>query len=230
MSPRAPSRPGDFTGRQPQAVLSALAVLEEVARAGPGITAQEIATNLGLSRATSYRLLNLLVQDEYLVRLPDLAGFALGRKVALLSGMAAQQDSDREIGVILAQMRSRIRGGVHLADLSAGRVEFLDVDADFPLSDAARIADALEDSAFGRLILAERDLRAGAGPVPYAVQVGVLVPGFGCFVAAVRDETGRLLAGVGLALPAARLAEPTALLETVAEDVRRLAELLAPAR
>ena len=70
------------TGRQPQAVRSALAVLEEVARAGAGVNAKEVAEALGLPPATTYRLLNLLVGEEYLVRLPDLHGFALGAKVA----------------------------------------------------------------------------------------------------------------------------------------------------
>ncbi|NKX51949.1 helix-turn-helix domain-containing protein, partial [Arthrobacter deserti] len=75
--------------RQPKAVQSALAVLEEVARCGPGGTGMEVSRNLGLPKATTYRLLNLLVEDEYLVRMPDLSGFALGRKVEMLVRLAA---------------------------------------------------------------------------------------------------------------------------------------------
>jgi DNA-binding IclR family transcriptional regulator len=74
--------------RQPKAVQSAFAVLEEVARCGPGVTGMEVSRNLGLPKATTYRLLNLLVQDEYLVRMPDLSGFALGRKVEMLVRLA----------------------------------------------------------------------------------------------------------------------------------------------
>ncbi|MDX5310966.1 MAG: IclR family transcriptional regulator, partial [Rhodococcus sp. (in: high G+C Gram-positive bacteria)] len=33
---------GTLSGRQPKAVISALRVLEEVARAGPGVTAKDI--------------------------------------------------------------------------------------------------------------------------------------------------------------------------------------------
>jgi DNA-binding IclR family transcriptional regulator len=76
-------------GRQPQAVRCALEVLRTVAQAGPGITAKEISTRLQLPPATTYRLLNLLVGDEYLVRLPDLTGFALGARFAELIGFAA---------------------------------------------------------------------------------------------------------------------------------------------
>lgn len=72
-----PERPG-LAARQPGAVRSALAVLEAVANLGAGVSAQRISAELGLARATTYRLLNLLVEDEYLVRTPDLSGFALG--------------------------------------------------------------------------------------------------------------------------------------------------------
>ena len=78
-----------LSGRQPKAVRSALAVLEEVVAAGPGVTAKEISAALRLPPATTYRLLNLLVADEYLVRLPDLKGFALGRRAARLALPAA---------------------------------------------------------------------------------------------------------------------------------------------
>ena len=75
---------GSLSGRQPKAVQSALRVLEEVARAGVGVTAKEIAQNLDLPSATTYRLLNLLVADGYIVRLPDLTGFSLGHRMSTL--------------------------------------------------------------------------------------------------------------------------------------------------
>ncbi|MFC7657698.1 helix-turn-helix domain-containing protein [Pseudonocardia benzenivorans] len=81
----SPRDPLPLSGRQPRAVRSALAVLEEVVAAGPGVTAKEISAALRLPQATTYRLLNLLVGEEYLVRLPDLKGFALGRRAARLA-------------------------------------------------------------------------------------------------------------------------------------------------
>ena len=215
----------ELTGRAPQAIHSAFAVLEEVARAGPGVSAREISASLGMPRATVYRVLNLLVQDEYLVRLPDLSGFALGAKVGRLVG-AHRQDTVRETGAILADVRSRVRGGVHLASLKGHRVVVVDVDPDFPLSDPERVASEPGCSALGRLILAEGESRPGHQPVSYAVQVDQLVPGFGCLAAAVRDADGTLVAGLALALPAGRLRDPSALWATVAGDVARLAAVL----
>ncbi|WP_028655341.1 helix-turn-helix domain-containing protein [Nocardioides sp. J54] len=83
---RAASAPAtQFRGREGGALDSAFLILEEVARGGAGISAREIAENLGLPRATAYRLLKHLVQQEYLVRSPDLAGFALGQRVRNLA-------------------------------------------------------------------------------------------------------------------------------------------------
>ena len=61
-----------------KSVINALQILEEVATMGPGVTAVELSRHLGLSKSATYRLVNLLAQEEYLVRTPDLGGFALG--------------------------------------------------------------------------------------------------------------------------------------------------------
>lgn len=75
-------RPKDgFLARQPSAVDNAFSVLELVSRSGPGITARAIVEALPLSKATVYRILKHLIEQEYLVRTPDLTGFALGRRV-----------------------------------------------------------------------------------------------------------------------------------------------------
>ncbi|GAA1549584.1 helix-turn-helix domain-containing protein [Nocardioides humi] len=86
-----------FRGREPGALDSAFSILEEVARSGAGVSAREIAENLGLPRATAYRLLKHLVQQEYLVRSPDLSGFALGQRVrdlAIAVGPVAETGDD----------------------------------------------------------------------------------------------------------------------------------------
>lgn len=217
-----PGRDTGLTGRQPAAVHGALSVLEEVARIGPGVTARQISLSLGLPRATAYRLLNLLVQDEYLVRLPDLAGFALGRKVALLAGLAPQPKAADDAHDILAELRGRIRGGVHLASYREGVLELVDIDPDFPLSDERGILSDLTASALGALLIAER---RGA-PVPYAAQPSGLAPGRGCFAAAIRDASGALVAGLALALPTQRLGDPEALMRLIADDRDRLAAAL----
>lgn len=72
---------GGFLARQPSAVDSAFAVLEAVAQLGPGVTGRELVAALPMSKATVYRILKHMVEQEYLVRTPDLTGFMLGRRV-----------------------------------------------------------------------------------------------------------------------------------------------------
>jgi DNA-binding IclR family transcriptional regulator len=83
-----------FDGRQPTAVNSALAILGVVAASAPGITAREIQERVELPRATVYRILNHLVAEEYLVRSPDLRGFALGVRMQEFS-----RDASRHLGI-----------------------------------------------------------------------------------------------------------------------------------
>jgi DNA-binding IclR family transcriptional regulator len=81
----------EFLARQPAAVDSAFAVLEAVARMGPGVTARQLTEALPMSRASVYRIIKHLVANEYLVRTPDLRGFVIGERVRALSGAAVTE-------------------------------------------------------------------------------------------------------------------------------------------
>lgn len=214
------SEPG-LRARQPKAVQNALAVLEAVAHAGPGITAQQLSDVLGMPRATTYRLITLLVEDEYLVRLPDLRGFALGHKVAELAGvtaLAAPVPLPRAVRSVLADVRSTVRAGVHLARYDASGIRDLDVDPDFPLLDEAALRDRPGASAMGRLHAA-----GGRGPVH---QTGAFARGFGCLALPVLGEAGQLVAGLTLSAPAARIESPGETLALLRGAVSRLEPLL----
>jgi hypothetical protein len=77
------------TGRQPQAIRTALAVLRAVAEARGGITAGQLCAALRLPPATAYRIVAVLVREEYLIRLPDGRGFGLGARAAELAAVVA---------------------------------------------------------------------------------------------------------------------------------------------
>lgn len=145
-----------LTGRQPKAVQSALAILETVARVGAGVTAKEVADELGLPPATTYRLLNLLVGEEYLVRLPDLHGFALGRKAARLTGGGGTPGPCTAAREVVAELRGRVRCGVHLVLFTAATLRCADVDPDHPLQAPELVERHLHASAPGRLLLADQ--------------------------------------------------------------------------
>ncbi|MFF2085966.1 IclR family transcriptional regulator [Nocardia sp. NPDC058176] len=222
-----------FAGRQPKAVLSALVLLEEVAACGPGVTAREISRNLGMPKATTYRLLNLLVQQEYLVRTPDLSGFALGSKVTRLAGLAAPTTLPDGALTILTQLRDRTRGGIHLTgyhrtDTARPRVRILDADPDYPIEHPNLVVTDLAASAIGRLALAETDRNTEAHRRGYALQLDELRPGNGCLALPIRDRTGTLIAGLTLSAASARLRDPRAAVESLRAGRDRLERELAP--
>ncbi|KRE31562.1 hypothetical protein ASG80_03265 [Agromyces sp. Soil535] len=231
---RAAAEPG-LHARQPRAIHSAFTVLEEVALCGPGVTAREISANLRMPRATAYRLLNLLVQEEYLVRLGDLSGFALGRKVAELAHLVTPARPSQAVRTIVSAVRAHVRGGVHLAGYAGSVLRILDEDPDFGLSDAARLTRDLEASAMGRLLLAEsrRDaLAASEGFVAetlargFAVQTGAFDPARGCLAYPIRDGDGRLVAALSLCAPTELVEHPGRLLDELRDGATRLGPLL----
>jgi DNA-binding IclR family transcriptional regulator len=151
-----------LTGRQPKAVERALRVLEVVARIGPGVSAREVADALGLPPATTYRLLTVLVAEEYVVRLPDLRGFALGRRALDLALRLPEAAAPTDVLAVSRLVSDWARGrpvGVHLATFESGRLAGLrshDPHQTRPadLSDD-ELADRPHASAIGKLLLAD---------------------------------------------------------------------------
>lgn len=245
--------PAPLSGRQPRAVRSALAVLEEVVAAGPGVTAKEISAALKLPQATTYRLLNLLVGEEYLVRLPDLRGFALGRRAARLALPVVPQPPAAARAVV-EHLRAMVRWGVHLASFRGGTLTLVDPDPDHPPTESAVLSRYPHASALGRLLLADqadwralaRDLRpltahtvtgvaelgarlAEVADSGLARQCAELRADKGCLAVPVRDPaSGALVAGLALCGPAPRVAEPNdELVRLLREHAERLVPLLA---
>ena len=226
---------GEIRARQPKAIHSALTVLEEVARCGAGVTAREISDNLVMPRATTYRLLNLLVQDEYLVRMPDLRGFALGRKVVQLSHLVAPAPPPTAVREVIDELRDHLRGGVHLVRYEGESLHVVDPDPDFPPSDESLIRRKLDLSAMGRLLLAERtatiagleEVVAEVRDLGYARQVNALAAGYGCIAVPIRDRSGVLVAGLCVSTTARRIQNPSPLLDLLWRGARELTPLLA---
>lgn len=156
--------PPRITAREPKAIHRALRVLEAVAGIGPGATAKAVSHVLNYPPATTYRLLNLLVQDSYLVRTPDLRGFALGQKVTTLASYVESARAPQAARQLLQELRSQLRAGVHLARYQHGHASLIDMDEYFPAPDA--------DALTSRLTAA---LRLASSPEPSDMQESSLV-------------------------------------------------------
>jgi DNA-binding IclR family transcriptional regulator len=230
-----------------------LALLEEVVAAGPGVTAKELSTTLKLPSSTTYRLLNLLVAEEYLVRLPDLRGFALGRRAARLSVPTTPQ-LPTAARAVLDHLRGLVRWGVHLATYTPGHLALLDADPDHPPTEEAILARYPHASALGKLLLAEQtDWDGIAGELRrftehtitnhavlaadltevtrcgQARQCAELRPDRGCLAVPIRaPASGELTAGLALCGAPARVADPDPeLVKLLHDHATRLAPLLA---
>ncbi|MCM0621067.1 helix-turn-helix domain-containing protein [Nocardioides bruguierae] len=184
---------GIIGGRQPRAVQSALRVLEAVAVEGDGVTAKQIAQRLGMAPATVYRLVNILVAEEYLVRLPGLQGFALGVRMGVFVDAAGAGEPTVLVKAardVLAGLRLRVRVGIHLVTYRGDLVRFRDVDQDFPPPvGEAQLNQVLDSCALG-------ELRAGGAA--YVHRREDVAPGCASLAVAVTDETGHVHAAVWL--------------------------------
>jgi len=230
----------------------ALRVLEEVVAAGPGVTAKEISASLGLPQATTYRILNLLVAEEYLVRLPDLSGFALGVRAARLA-LRSSPAPCSAVRAVVAHLRGRTRWAVHLASYTPRQIALIDVDPDHPPPAAGMLARHPYAFALGRLLLAEqldwrtlthelhaftartivsepeleRVLRRVAAD-GMAKQCGEFREDRGCIALPIRSpRDGRLVGGLAVAGPPDRIAETNEeLIQAVRDHAERLGPLL----
>lgn len=182
----------ELRARQPKAIHSAFTVLEGVARCGAGVTAREVSHNLRMPRATTYRLLNLLVQEEY-HGLFDPAGIAPGRKVSELVLYVAPVGPPQGVREVIEELRTRIRGGVHLVCYSAASLHVLDADPDYPFLDEQRLLREFPASAFGRLRLAEQSQDPQTRRLGFTRQIDSFAEDHGCFALPIRDPGGLLV-------------------------------------
>ncbi|ABM10774.1 IclR family transcriptional regulator [Paenarthrobacter aurescens] len=143
---------------QSSATVNSLRILETIARFGPSTTAKDIVDALSMPPATAYRLLNALVGDEYLVRSPDLRGFALGHSISGLIAAGAMPIVPTAARNLLEEFRGKTRFGVHLIAFQPASLKIVDSDPDHPLRSEAELMRYLHASAAGKLFLSQLEV------------------------------------------------------------------------
>ncbi|GAA5093812.1 hypothetical protein GCM10025760_24480 [Microbacterium yannicii] len=217
----------------------ALAVLEEVARSGPSLSANGIARALGMPRSSAYRLINSLVSEEYLLRHPELDGFVLGVRVVELAHLVAPSHAP-VVPDIVGGLRADTGEAIHLVNYGHGRVVIVDEDPILPLASAERTRRQLASTAIGRLLLAgfvpttappadhervrevvttartsgiapKEHLRIAAevGEAGYSWYVERSGHGRACVAVPLRSAEGRLVGGLALSTATGRLEAAT---------------------
>jgi DNA-binding IclR family transcriptional regulator len=196
-----------------------LAILEEVARAGPEISANEIAHKLGLPRASAYRQINSLVREEYLLRHPSMRGFVLGARVVELAHLVAPPTSRPELAIV-SSVRESIDEAVHYARYEKGFPILIDEDPASPFRSRDRLQSDLTATAIGRLYLS--DVKVGEAPptvdreahrriaeataaTGYAQVIGTDSRSRSCLALPVRSRSGILVGALTMSTTASRL-------------------------
>lgn len=146
----------------------ALRVVETIARSGDGVTAKAIARRLGFTLPTTYRLLATLVDEGYLVRLPELRGYGLGYRIGELARRLADQLAvPWPIRMILHDVHQEAAGATYYAVLRGDQVVVAHSDdcPVHPSPEPLRVGDptAAHAAAAGKVLLAALDRRRLAG-------------------------------------------------------------------
>ncbi|MGV9709297.1 IclR family transcriptional regulator [Gordonia sp. NPDC003424] len=143
-------------GSKPDAVARSLQIIEAVADLGVGTTGQEIAQRLSVPPATTYRLLNSLVAEEYLVRTADLRGFALGTRLRSMVDAATVPTVNAQAAEHIEDFRGGVRFGVHILYYRPTSVRLLDADPDHPFYGERELMRCPHASSAGKILLASR--------------------------------------------------------------------------
>ncbi len=123
------------TKRQHDVVSRLLAALEFIARAKAPVTAADLAGDLGIPRATAYRIFTRLEQERVVVPEPGGRGFAAGERLSELA-MAALTSSTRHGARhrVLQGLVDAVGETCNLTTLSGGDVVYVDrVETHWPL-------------------------------------------------------------------------------------------------
>ncbi|MHA6628982.1 IclR family transcriptional regulator [Pseudonocardia sichuanensis] len=203
----------------------ALRVVEAVAAAGDGVTPKAIARRLGIPLPSVYRAIGTLVEAGYLVRLHDVRGYGLGRRVAQLHrSLAEQVRPSAPVRAVLHDVHVRVGAAAYLAVLRDADVVLAHVDdcGEHPRPGPMHVGEALapHGTAAGRALLGD------ARPDEPVVVVEEFEPGTAGVAAAVRVEGGR--GALGVSVPGAELGARRSELErAVREAAARIGELAA---
>lgn len=98
----------------------AFRIIDRVSHGGDGLDAKALARALGISRFTCYQMLGILIDEGYLRRLPEHAGYELGPELERHYERSRSTSVDAVVGPVLGDLAQRVGCSAYFGLLSGG--------------------------------------------------------------------------------------------------------------
>src|SRR5215213_4454417 len=98
----------------------AFRIIDRVSHGGEGLDAKALARALGISRSTCYQMLGILIDEGYLRRLPEHAGYELGPELERLYERSRSTSVEAVVGPVLGDLAQRLGCSAYFGLLTEG--------------------------------------------------------------------------------------------------------------
>ena len=140
-----------------KSVRRVLRIMDVVSQRGEGLPAKELAREIGTNLSSCYYLLNILVEEGYIEKIPRCGGYRMGPAIPLMAE-AAKGDFDLTIEPVVEELAQRAQMPAYVGVLSGGQVEVSRVKAPAKKSSPVGVAEGFRGPshalAIGKVLLA----------------------------------------------------------------------------